>query len=146
MSPEAACALPSLSQGLYACCCSLEYNPQAGPTKFMIGTEQGAIMTCNRKAKNPQDRVGACFPGEPHSGAFTTPSMVRKATRMHTPPYPSFCSPALQCNQHCHPFCLCPGFIFGLCLDEHQFASLAFGLTYLQQCTKETLLSTASVV
>ena len=43
--------------------CSLEYNPQAGPTKFMIGTEQGNIMTCNRKAKNPQDRVGASFPG-----------------------------------------------------------------------------------
>ncbi|KAL3145226.1 Dynein, 70 kDa intermediate chain, flagellar outer arm [Trebouxia sp. C0010 RCD-2024] len=42
---------------------SLEYNPQAGPTKFMIGTEQGNIMTCNRKAKNPQDRVGASFPG-----------------------------------------------------------------------------------
>jgi len=41
----------------------LEYNPQAGPTKFMIGTEQGNIMTCNRKAKNPQDRVGASFPG-----------------------------------------------------------------------------------
>ena len=30
----------------------------------MIGTEQGNIMTCNRKAKNPQDRVGASFPGK----------------------------------------------------------------------------------
>src|SRR5947209_3768961 len=26
---------------------SLEYNPAAGPTKFMIGTEQGNIMACN---------------------------------------------------------------------------------------------------
>ena len=42
---------------------SLEYNPAAGPTKFMIGTEQGNIMACNRKAKNPQDRVVASFPG-----------------------------------------------------------------------------------
>eukprot|EP00891_Asterochloris_glomerata_P005483 jgi/Astpho2/5483/fgenesh1_pm.00078_%23_1_t len=41
---------------------SLEYNPQAGPTKFMIGSEQGNIISCNRKAKNPQDRVGASFP------------------------------------------------------------------------------------
>ena len=49
--------------GMNSVLCSLEYNPQAGPTKFMIGTEQGNIMTCNRKAKNPQDRVGASFPG-----------------------------------------------------------------------------------
>ena len=32
----------------------------------MIGTEQGNIMTCNKKAKNPQDRVGASFPGQPY--------------------------------------------------------------------------------
>ncbi|KAK9824062.1 hypothetical protein WJX72_007469 [[Myrmecia] bisecta] len=42
---------------------ALEYNPAAGPTKFMIGTEQGMIISCNRKAKNPQDRVGAAYPG-----------------------------------------------------------------------------------
>lgn len=42
---------------------SLEYSPTAGPTKFMIGTEQGQIISCNRKAKNPQDRVGATYPG-----------------------------------------------------------------------------------
>ena len=42
----------------------MEYNPAAGPTKFMVGTESGTIISCNRKAKNPQDRVGAAYPGE----------------------------------------------------------------------------------
>ena len=41
----------------------MEYNPAAGPTKFMVGTESGTIISCNRKAKNPQDRVGAAYPG-----------------------------------------------------------------------------------
>ena len=41
----------------------LEYNPAAGPTKFMVGTESGSVLSCNRKAKNPQDRVGASFSG-----------------------------------------------------------------------------------
>ncbi|KAJ9518585.1 hypothetical protein QJQ45_018616 [Haematococcus lacustris] len=35
----------------------LEYDPAAGPTNFMVGTEQGSIFSCNRKAKNPVDRV-----------------------------------------------------------------------------------------
>lgn len=35
----------------------LEYDTNAGPTNFMVGTEQGHIFSCNRKAKNPADRV-----------------------------------------------------------------------------------------
>mmetsp|Transcript_4806 Transcript_4806/g.8358 ORF Transcript_4806/g.8358 Transcript_4806/m.8358 type:complete len:557 (+) Transcript_4806:181-1851(+) len=35
----------------------LEYDSAAGPTNFMVGTEQGTIYSCNRKAKNPVDRV-----------------------------------------------------------------------------------------
>lgn len=35
----------------------LEYDTNAGPTNFMVGTEQGQIFSCNRKAKNPADRV-----------------------------------------------------------------------------------------
>ena len=62
--------------------CSLEYNPQAGPTKFMIGTEQGNIMTCNRKAKNPQDRVGASFPG------LHTPARLAVLLTLHVSPDP----------------------------------------------------------
>jgi dynein intermediate chain 2 len=29
----------------------LEYDPAAGPTNFMVGTEQGHVFSCNRKAK-----------------------------------------------------------------------------------------------
>jgi len=36
------------------------------PTKFMVGTEQGVILSCNRKAKNPQDKITAAFTG--HQG------------------------------------------------------------------------------
>ena len=43
---------------------SLECSPAAGPTKFMIGTEQGPILSCNRKAKTPADRVTGYYPGE----------------------------------------------------------------------------------
>lgn len=43
---------------------SLEYSPQAGPTKFMIGTEQGVILSGNRRAKTPADRVGTSYTGK----------------------------------------------------------------------------------
>ena len=36
---------------------------QAGATKFMVGCESGAILSCNRKAKNPSDRVAGAFYG-----------------------------------------------------------------------------------
>jgi len=36
---------------------TIEYESTAGPTKFMIGTEQGTILNCNRKAKNPSERI-----------------------------------------------------------------------------------------
>lgn len=42
---------------------ALEYDPAAGPAKFMVGTEQGTVLACNRKAKNPADRVGASYLG-----------------------------------------------------------------------------------
>jgi hypothetical protein len=29
----------------------------------MVGTEQGSVLACNRKAKNPADRVGTSFVG-----------------------------------------------------------------------------------
>ena len=32
------------------------------PTKFMAGTEQGTIMSCNRKAKTPQEKVVTVYP------------------------------------------------------------------------------------
>eukprot|EP00743_Colponemidia_sp_Colp-15_P005201 GILK01005596.1.p1 GENE.GILK01005596.1~~GILK01005596.1.p1 ORF type:complete len:578 (-),score=98.10 GILK01005596.1:78-1811(-) len=36
---------------------SLEYEIAAGPTKLLIGTEQGVVFNCNRKAKNPKERI-----------------------------------------------------------------------------------------
>jgi dynein intermediate chain 2 len=42
---------------------SMEYEAIAGPTKFMIGTEQGTVLMCNRKAKNPSDRIGTAYHG-----------------------------------------------------------------------------------
>eukprot|EP00878_Enallax_costatus_P034623 GHUV01038402.1.p1 GENE.GHUV01038402.1~~GHUV01038402.1.p1 ORF type:complete len:415 (+),score=109.91 GHUV01038402.1:392-1636(+) len=41
----------------------LEYEPTAGPTKFMIGCEQGCVLNCNRKAKNPADRIAGSYGG-----------------------------------------------------------------------------------
>ncbi|KAL4452039.1 hypothetical protein ABPG75_007701 [Micractinium tetrahymenae] len=47
----------------------VEYSPQAGPTKFMVGTEQGAVLAGNRKAKNPADRITAAYAGH-HSAIY----------------------------------------------------------------------------
>lgn len=33
------------------------------PTKFMVGTEQGNVISCNRKAKTPMDKIAATFTG-----------------------------------------------------------------------------------
>jgi dynein intermediate chain 2 len=42
---------------------SLEYEAVAGPTKFMVGTEQGVVLSCNRKAKTPAERIGTSYGG-----------------------------------------------------------------------------------
>ncbi|BFZ17387.1 hypothetical protein BsWGS_20426 [Bradybaena similaris] len=49
------------AQGAYC----LEYEPTM-PTKFMAGTEQGNIFSCNRKAKTAFDKVAAIYTG--HTG------------------------------------------------------------------------------
>jgi len=41
---------------------SLEYEPTM-PTKFMVGTEQGIVLSCNRKAKTPSERIVNNFSG-----------------------------------------------------------------------------------
>ncbi|XP_064614684.1 dynein intermediate chain 3, ciliary-like [Liolophura sinensis] len=38
----------------------LEYEPTI-PTKFMVGLEQGGIMSCNRKAKTPAEKIVAIY-------------------------------------------------------------------------------------
>ena len=42
---------------------SLDYSPQAGPTKFLVGTEQGLVIAGNRKAKSAADRIGTSYKG-----------------------------------------------------------------------------------
>lgn len=38
----------------------LEYEPTL-PTKFMVGTEQGVVVSCNRKGKTVAEKIGACY-------------------------------------------------------------------------------------
>ena len=56
----------------------LEYTTAGG--KFLVATEQGSLFACNRKAKNPADRVGMRYDG--HAGP------IYKVTR--NPWFPKF--------------------------------------------------------
>jgi dynein intermediate chain 2 len=42
---------------------TLSYDVAAGPTNFLVGTEQGTVLLCKRKSKSPSDRIGAVYPG-----------------------------------------------------------------------------------
>jgi len=42
---------------------SLGYDVAAGPLKFLVGTEQGYILSCDKKSKNPNDRIQGLFAG-----------------------------------------------------------------------------------
>lgn len=33
------------------------------PTKFMVGTEQGVVVSCNRKAKTPAEKIVCTYDG-----------------------------------------------------------------------------------
>lgn len=41
---------------------SLEYEPTM-PTKFLVGTEQGVVLSCNRKAKTPAEKLVCTYEG-----------------------------------------------------------------------------------
>ncbi|CAJ1054150.1 dynein intermediate chain 2%2C axonemal isoform X1 [Xyrichtys novacula] len=41
---------------------SLEFEPTM-PTKFMVGTEQGLVVSCNRKAKTPAEKMVCTYEG-----------------------------------------------------------------------------------
>jgi len=46
------------AKGVLGGCC-LDYDPQVGgPARFMIGTEQGTVLSCNRKGKTQFDKLG----------------------------------------------------------------------------------------
>ncbi|GAQ88949.1 Cytoplasmic dynein intermediate chain [Klebsormidium nitens] len=42
---------------------SMEYEAAGGAGKFMVGTEEGIVLACNRKAKLATDRVTASYQG-----------------------------------------------------------------------------------
>ncbi|XP_044269333.1 dynein intermediate chain 3, ciliary [Tribolium madens] len=48
----------SMTNALGASC--LEYEPTI-PTRFMVGTEQGKVISCNRKGKTPQEKMMGRF-------------------------------------------------------------------------------------
>lgn len=49
---------PAKAQGAI----TLEYEPTI-PTRFMVGTEQGTILSCNRKAKSPAEKIVSVYTG-----------------------------------------------------------------------------------
>ncbi|KAJ0005286.1 hypothetical protein NQD34_011500 [Periophthalmus magnuspinnatus] len=50
----------NMERALGALC--LEYEPTM-PTKFMVGTEQGVVLSCNRKAKTPAEKIVCTYEG-----------------------------------------------------------------------------------
>lgn len=38
-------------------------HPPPQPTKFMVGTEQGIVISCNRKAKTSAEKIVCTFSG-----------------------------------------------------------------------------------
>lgn len=48
--------VPSLLTAALSCS-----HPQ--PTKFMVGTEQGIVIACNRKAKTPPEKITSTYSG-----------------------------------------------------------------------------------
>lgn len=47
-------------------CCPTEtppLPPPPQPTKFMVGTEQGIVVSCNRKAKTSAEKIVCTFSG-----------------------------------------------------------------------------------
>ena len=42
----------------------IDYDAQVGgPSKYMVGTEQGTVLLCNRKGKTAQDKISHCYFG-----------------------------------------------------------------------------------
>lgn len=50
----------------------IDYDPQVGgPAKYMIGTEQGTILSCNRKGKTQQEKIGTNTFNGHHGPVYT---------------------------------------------------------------------------
>ncbi|KAH7831056.1 dynein intermediate chain IC70 [Monocercomonoides exilis] len=42
---------------------AMDYDPALGPSKFMVGTEEGIVLSCNKKSKTPAEKVSTPFVG-----------------------------------------------------------------------------------
>ena len=65
----------------------------------MVGTEQGVILLCNRKAKNPQDRITAGFTG--HHGPIYA-LQVRNFTKCYSHKLIIIIVVLFSCNMLCY--------------------------------------------
>ena len=74
---------------------ALEYEPTM-PTKFMVGTEQGSVLSCNRKAKTANDKIVAIY--NQHYGPVYAVQVIFCRITMHDPSF-------IQWSAHFHlPF------------------------------------------
>ncbi|CAF1124194.1 unnamed protein product [Adineta steineri] len=78
---------------------SLDYEPTM-PMKFMVGTEQGSIVACNRKGQTNADKIGHVYAG--HSGP------VCKSVGSTRGAQYAILTP-IGANSTCYPGILCDG-------------------------------------
>ena len=66
-APTDSCILQDGSRRLSGCC--LEWLQEAGPTKYLVGTEEGIAVALNKKPKKPTE-IGGWFGAEDHGGQW----------------------------------------------------------------------------
>lgn len=99
----------------------IDYDPAVGgPSKYMVGTEQGSVLLCNRKGKTPQDKIQNCYNGHhgpvysvmrnPHCskyfmtvGDWTTRLWVAEDAQLRTPMFQTYYHKAYLTGGTWHP-------------------------------------------
>eukprot|EP01063_Lacrimia_lanifica_P003970 TRINITY_DN12215_c0_g1_i1.p1 TRINITY_DN12215_c0_g1~~TRINITY_DN12215_c0_g1_i1.p1 ORF type:complete len:611 (+),score=271.88 TRINITY_DN12215_c0_g1_i1:137-1969(+) len=99
----------------------IDYDAQVGgPSKYMVGTEQGTVLLCNRKGKTPQDKISHCYHGHhgpvyavqrnPHCskgfmsvGDWTVRIWTAEDAQLKTPMFTTYYHKAYLTNGTWHP-------------------------------------------
>eukprot|EP01059_Diplonema_ambulator_P005216 TRINITY_DN14973_c0_g1_i1.p1 TRINITY_DN14973_c0_g1~~TRINITY_DN14973_c0_g1_i1.p1 ORF type:complete len:629 (+),score=144.11 TRINITY_DN14973_c0_g1_i1:70-1887(+) len=99
----------------------IDYDAQVGgPSKYMVGTEQGTVLLCNRKGKTPQDKISHCYHGHhgpvysvmrnPHCskyfmsvGDWTVKLWTAEDALLRTPMFTTYYHKAYLTNGSWHP-------------------------------------------
>eukprot|EP01061_Rhynchopus_euleeides_P034263 TRINITY_DN58007_c0_g1_i1.p1 TRINITY_DN58007_c0_g1~~TRINITY_DN58007_c0_g1_i1.p1 ORF type:complete len:602 (+),score=224.63 TRINITY_DN58007_c0_g1_i1:268-2073(+) len=99
----------------------IDYDAQVGgPSKYMVGTEQGSVLLCNRKGKSPQDKISHCYHGHhgpvysvmrnPHCskyfmsvGDWTVRMWTAEDAQLKSPMFTSYYHKAYLTNGTWHP-------------------------------------------